>query len=99
MYCPKSQPHALDIFAGLVYNKNNKEMPTGNRHLPVVEARRLPLHMYSVSRETSPQRVSRLLEADGSLLFIAQIQHERHDTGNRAQSSKDSQIEAFERLL
>ena len=67
--------------------------------LPVLEARRLPLHMYSVSRETSPQRVSRLLEADGSLLFIAQIQHERHDTGNRAQSSKDSQIEAFERFL
>jgi len=67
--------------------------------LPVLGARRLPLHMYSVSRETSPQRVSRLLEAVGSLLFIAQIQHERHDTGNRAQSPKDSQIEAFERFL
>ena len=67
--------------------------------LPVLEARRLPLHMYSVSRETSPQRVSRLLEAVGSLLFIAQIQHERHNAGNGAQSPKDRQIEAFERLL
>ena len=66
-------------------------MPAGNRHLPVVEARRLPLHMYSVSRETSPQRVSRLLEADGSLLFIAQIQHERHNAGNGAKRSKDRQ--------
>lgn len=67
--------------------------------LPVLEARRLPLHMYSVSRETSPQRVSRLLEADGSLLFIVQVQYERHDTGNGAQRPKDSQIEAFERFL
>ena len=65
-------------------------MPAGNRHLPAVETRRLPLHMYSVSRETSPQRVSRLLEADGSLLFIAQIQHERHNAGNGAQRSKDA---------
>ena len=67
--------------------------------LPVLEARRLPLHMYSVSRETSPQRVSRLLEADGSLLFIVQVQYERHDTGNGAQSPKDRQIEAFKRFL
>ena len=43
--------------------------------------------------------VSRLLEADGSLLFIAQIQHERHNAGNGTQRSKDSQIEAFERFL
>lgn len=43
--------------------------------------------------------VSRLLEADGSLLFIVQVQYERHNAGNRAQSSKDSQIEAFERFL
>lgn len=67
--------------------------------LPVLGARRLPLHMYSVSRETSPQRVSRLLEAVGSLLFIAQIQYERHNAGNGAQRPKDSQIEAFERSL
>ena len=43
--------------------------------------------------------VSRLIAADGSLLFIVQIQHERHDTGNGAQRSKDRQIEAFERFL
>ena len=67
--------------------------------LPVLEARRLPLHMYSVSRETCPQRVSRLLEADGSRLFIVQVQYERHNAGNGAQRSKDRQIEAFERLL
>ena len=43
------------------------------------------------SRETSPQHVSRLVSADGSLLFIVQIQYERHDTGDRAQGPKDSQ--------
>lgn len=46
---PKEPTHTLDIFAGLVYNKNNKEMPAGNRHLPVVEARRLPLHTSCLS--------------------------------------------------
>ena len=43
--------------------------------------------------------VSRLLEAVGSLLFIAQIQHERHNAGNGAQRSKGRQIEVFERFL
>ena len=99
MDCPKSQPHALDIFAGLVCNKNNKEMPAGNRHLPVVEARRLPLHKTYRDERITLKAVSRLLEADGSLLFIAQIQHERHNAGNGAQRSKDGQIEAFERFL
>lgn len=86
-------PEKTDFTQGSILKKLSLFM------LPVLEARRLPLHMYSVSRETSPQRVSRLLEAVGSLLFIAQIQHERHNAGNGAQRSKDSQIEAFERFL
>ena len=66
-------------------------MPAGNRHLPVVETRRLPLHnAYNVKRKAL-RAVSRLIAADGSLLFIVQVQYERHDTGNRAQSPKDSQ--------
>ena len=37
-------------------------MPAGNRHLPVVETRRLPLHITnSPARETNPQAMSRLL--------------------------------------
>ena len=67
-------------------------MPAANRHLPVVETRRLPLHITNfLARETNSQAMSRLVLTDGSLLFIVQVQHERHDTGNRAQSPKDSQ--------
>lgn len=50
---PKEPAHTLDIFAGLVYNKNNKEMPAGNRHLPVVETRRLPQTYGLVWQRTS----------------------------------------------
>ena len=88
---PKEPAHTLDIFAGLVYNKNNKEMPAGNRHLPVVETRRLPLHNAYNVKCKALRAVSRLIAADGSLLFIVQVQRERHDTGNRAQSPKDRQ--------
>ena len=63
----------------------------GNRYLPMVEPRRLPLHTVRKRRELSSQTpVIRLVVADGSLLFIVQIQHERHDTGDGAQGSKDS---------
>ena len=66
-------------------------MPAGNRHLPVVETRRLPLHNAYNVKCKALRAVSRLIAADGSLLFIVQVQYERHDTGNRAQSPKDSQ--------
>ena len=57
-----------------------------------MEPRRLPLHTVRKRRELSSQTpVIRLVVADGSLLFIVQIQHERHNTGDGAQSSKDSQ--------
>ena len=35
--------------------------------------------------------MSRLLATDGSLLFIVQIQHERHNAGNGTQGPKDRQ--------
>ena len=88
---PKEPAHTLDIFAGLVYNKNNKEMPAGNRHLPVVETRRLPLHNTYNVKCKALRAVSRLIAADGSLLFIVQIQHERHNAGNGTQGPKDRQ--------
>ena len=48
----------------------------------MVEPRRLPLHTVRKRRELSSQTpVIRLVVADGALLFIVQIQHERHDTG------------------
>ena len=62
-----------------------------NRHLPVVETRRLPLHRTYMGERIALKDMSRLVSADGSLLFIVQVQYERHDTGNRAQSPKDSQ--------
>ena len=63
-----------------------------NRHLPVVETRRLPLHITNfLARETNSQAMSRLVLTDGSLLFIVQIQHERHNAGNGAKRSKDRQ--------
>ena len=61
-----------------------------NRHLPVVETRRLPQTYKLSGRELSPQTVGRLLVTDGLLLFIVQIQHERHDAGDGAQNPKDS---------
>lgn len=42
-------------------------------------------------RESNSQTVSRLVSADGSLLFIVQIQHERHNAGNGTQGPKDRQ--------
>ena len=67
-------------------------MPAANRHLPVVETRRLPLHITNfLARETNSQAMSRLVLTDGSLLFIVQIQHERHNAGNGTQRSKDRQ--------
>ena len=62
-----------------------------NRHLPVVETRRLPLHRTYMGERIALKDMSRLVSADGSLLFIVQVQYERHDTGNRAQSPKDRQ--------
>ena len=62
-----------------------------NRHLPVVETRRLPLHRTYMGERIALKNMSRLVSADGSLLFIVQVQYERHDTGNGAQSSKDRQ--------
>ena len=62
-----------------------------NRHLPVVETRRLPLHRTYMGERIALKDMSRLVSADGSLLFIVQVQYERHDTGNRAQSPKHSQ--------
>ena len=50
------------------------------------------LHTAQKRRELSSQPlVSRLVLTDGSLLFIVQIQHERHNAGNGAQGSKDRQ--------
>ena len=67
-------------------------MPAANRHLPVVETRRLPLHITNfLARETNSQAMSRLVLTDGSLLFIVQIQHERHNAGNGTQGPKDRQ--------
>ncbi len=66
-------------------------MPAVNRHLPVVETRRLLLHRTYMGERIALKNMSRLVSADGSLLFIVQVQYERHDTGNRAQRSKDSQ--------
>ena len=62
-----------------------------NRHLPVVETRRLPLHRTYMGERIALKNMSRLVSAEGSLLFIVQVQYERHDTGNGAQRSKDSQ--------
>ena len=69
-------------------------MPAANRHLPVVETRRLPQHKTYWLERLALKTVSRLVRTDGSLLFvvrIAQIQHERHNAGDRTQGSKDSQ--------
>ena len=86
-------PEKTDFTQGSILKKLSLFM------LPVLGARRLPLHKTYRDERITLKAVSRLLEADGSLLFIVQVQYERHDTGNRAQSPKDSQIEAFERLL
>ena len=48
-------------------------------------------HMGLFGRELRSQTVSRLLVTDGLLLFIVQVQHERHNAGNGAQRSKDRQ--------
>ena len=56
----------------------------------MVETRRLPLHRTYVDERLALKNMSRLLVTDGSLLFIVQIQYERHDTGNGAKGSKDS---------
>ena len=65
-------------------------MLAANKHLPVWETRTVATTYNSVSRVLSAQPVSRLVLADGSLLFIVQIQYERHNTGNGTLSPKDS---------
>ena len=61
-----------------------------NRHLPVVETQTVAA-TYNVQAENVISNRESSVGADGSLLFIVQIQHERHDAGNGAKGSKDSQ--------
>ena len=65
-------------------------MPAANRHPPAVETRRLPQHTHLLGREFNSQNRESSAATDGSLLFIVQIQHERHNAGNGTNGSNDS---------
>mgnify|MGYP003470579329 CR=1 FL=1 len=53
--------------------------------------RRCHIHKLTCPREKSLKLSESSVAADGSLLFIVQIQHERHNAGNGTDGSKDRQ--------
>ena len=82
-------PRGLDIFSRLGYNKSIRRCPLVTGTSPWWSPRRLPRHIsYRVRVALSDRKPS--VAADGLLLLIVQVQYERHNTGNGAQSSKDS---------
>ena len=81
----------LDFFLLPVYNKSTRRCPLQTGTSPWWKPDGCHTTYDLQHREINPQHMSRLLATDGSLLFIVQIQHERHNAGNGAQGSKDRQ--------
>ena len=67
-------------------------MPAANKHPLAVEPQTVAtIHTSYWVEDLVLKSVSRLSAADGSLLFIVQVQYERHNAGDGTQGSKDRQ--------